>query len=116
MGLQAWTPREAQGWTFAGFVPFGLFALSNNIISWGLLALACSIIPYIGFLVLPVCWIYIGINGKRLAWQSRNFESREQFKKTMTAWDNAGGIMFIILILGLALSACFFYAALTNPE
>lgn len=115
-GLQAWTPKEAQGWTFAGFVPLGLFALSNNITSWGLLALACSIVPYIGIVVLPLCWIYIGINGKKLAWKLRKFESREQFKKTMAAWENAGGIMFIILILGLALSACFIYAAFTDPQ
>jgi hypothetical protein len=104
-GLQAWIPREARGWTFAGFVPLGLFALSNKINSWGLLALACSVIPYIGFLVLPVCWIYIGIHGKKLAWQLRRFENREQYKKTMAIWDTAGGIFFAIILFTIVLAA-----------
>jgi hypothetical protein len=97
-GPQRWAPREANGWTFAGFVGFGLFSFFNGIIVWGVIGLVCSIVPYIGWIGIVVYWIYIGVNGRKLAWQSRKFESLKQYKQVMAAWDTVGGVLFSILV------------------
>ena len=97
----------ATGWTFAGFIPFGIFALKNGIATWGWIGLACGIacfIPVLNFfggIGAIVYAIYIGINGKQLAWQNRQFASEQQYAETMKAWNMWG---IILLIVGIVLS------------
>jgi hypothetical protein len=85
-------PQEAQGWTFAGFVPWALFAFFNGINTWGAIGL---VLWFFGaYLVYS---IYMGIKGKELAWQGRRFDSIEQFNETMKAWNTWGIIMLCVI-------------------
>jgi hypothetical protein len=115
-GPQRWAPREVNGWTFAGFVGFGLFAFFNGIIIWGVIGLLCSIIPYIGCIGIMVYWVYIGINGRKLAWQSRRFESLKQYKQVMAAWDTAGGVLFSILVFIALVGIAVFISELNSSS
>lgn len=87
-------PPEASGWTFAGFVPFGLFSFNNGNSTWGIIGL---LLWFFGFSI--VYWVYVGITGKENAWRNRRFDSIAQYVETMRAW-NAWGIG--LLIAGIA--------------
>lgn len=91
-------PYQTQGWTFAGFVPFGLFAFVNGSVLWGVLYWLLSF-----FGVSLVYNIYVGIKGRELAWQSRRFDSLQQFEETMAAWNRWGIISLIasVLLIGI---------------
>jgi len=93
-------PPEASGCTFAGCVPFGLFAFVNGSVLWGVLGLV------LGWLGLPglVYVIYIGIQGRELAWRNRRFAGVEQYVSQMHAWHIAG---IVLLCLGLALTVVY---------
>jgi hypothetical protein len=95
-------PAPASGWTFAGCVPFGLFAFFNGSIVWGLVALLGGFIPYVGGVAWLVYLIYIGIQGRELAWRSRRFANVQQYVETMNAWNNWGlglGIFWIVSVI-----------------
>jgi hypothetical protein len=97
-GKDAIVPSEASGWTFAGFVPFGLFAFKHGLLWWGVIGiLAC--IPSLGIVLWLIYWIYIGVNGKKLAWRHRRFESAQQFRDTMRAWNMWGIILLPVTIV-----------------
>jgi len=91
-------PPEASGWTFAGFVPWGLFSFTNGNTTWGVIGLLLS---FFGFGM--VYWIYIGITGKENAWRNRRFNSVQEYMDTMAAWNKWGiglliaGVVFFIL-------------------
>ena len=105
-GPQAIAPLEAQGWTFAGCVPFGLFGFFNGMVGWGLVGLSGAVIPYIGCITVPLYFFNIGLNGKRLAWQSRRFESVEQYRRTMSDWSVWGTALFVIDLVLLLIMLC----------
>ena len=86
MGEGYAVPPFTQGWTFAGCLPFGLFAFLNNSTLWGVLGLGGMIISALQL----VYAIYVGIEGRKLAWKNRRFESVQQFEETMRAWNNWG--------------------------
>jgi hypothetical protein len=106
-------PPEASGWTFAGFVPFGLFSFLNGNSNMGILGAVGSVIGIVGL----VYAIMVGINGKESAWRNRRFNSIEEYTGTMRAWNNGGLILvglgcagillyfiFVFVIVGLAAS------------
>ena len=92
MGEGYLVPPHASGWTFAGFVPFGLFGFVNGLTVWGVVGL---IGHFIGILSI-IYWIYIGIQGKELAWKHRRFDSIQQYEETMRAWNTWGLVLFLV--------------------
>lgn len=101
-------PAEASGWTFAGFVPFGLFGFVNGSTLWGVLGL----VGYVIGILSIVYWIYIGVQGRELAWRNRRFDSLAQYTETMRVWNTwglvllaVGAILLVlyILLIGFAL-------------
>jgi hypothetical protein len=83
-------PPEASGWTWGGFVPFGLFGFMNNNTMWGVFGLLTWIL---GFQLIYS--IVVGVTGKQMAWKSRRFDSVEQYELTMKGWNTAGLFCFI---------------------
>lgn len=98
-------PPEASGWTFAGFVPFGLFSFNNGNSTWGLIGL---LLWFFGFSI--VYWIYIGITGRENAWRNRRFASRQEYMDTMRAWNNWGIGLLVASILFFVLYFVFVFA------
>ncbi|MCC7479290.1 zinc ribbon domain-containing protein [bacterium] len=99
MGTGYQAPPQATGWTFAGFVPWGLFSFFNGNNTWGAIGLGLSLF---GFYI--VYSIYIGIKGREMAWQERRFESVEQYEAVMKAWNSAG---LAVLLIGAGLIALY---------
>jgi hypothetical protein len=112
MGTTYPAPPFTQGWSFAGFVPFGAFAFTNGSSLWGAL---WWVLGFFGFSI--VYSIYVGIKGREMAWQGRRFDSIEQFEGTMKAWNTWGlvclivgaslillYIIFFVVIMGVAMS------------
>jgi hypothetical protein len=104
-------PPEAQGWTFAGCIPFGLFGFYNGSQLWGFVGLAGSIISLVGWIYA----IFIGIQGKQLAWQNRRFESMQQYLAVMRAW-NIWGIVVIAFSIVISILYFIFFMMLALSE
>lgn len=58
-----------------------------------LLILPASIIPFIGPLALA---IWFGFKGNQWAWESKDWESVEQFNEVQTNWVRVWLILFIL--------------------
>lgn len=96
MGEHHAIPPEATGWTFAGCIPFGIFAFANNSVVWGLVCLAGHLFP----IATLVYFIYIGIQGRELAWRNKRFHSIDEYRSSMRSWNRWG------LVIGGILTGC----------
>jgi hypothetical protein len=115
MGQNYPVPPEAAGWTFAGCIPFGLFAYFNGSVIWGLVAIPGGMVPYLGAIAGLVYFIYIGVQGRELAWRSRRFTSIQEYSETMRAWNMWGLIMVavnIVMVIGLFFLYALLFAAI----
>lgn len=89
-GPQAVIPAEIKGWNWGAFFLSWIWAIGNQ--TWiGLLAL----VPYVGFIMA----IILGVKGSEWAWQNRQWESVDQFKKVQGIWAKWGLIVFILSIV-----------------
>lgn len=91
-GMQGPVPPEveAMGWSWGGFGLNWIWGIGNRVY----IALL-AFIPCVNLFVA----IYLGIAGHKLAWQNRRFESVQQYKDTMKAWNTWGLIFFIVNIV-----------------
>ena len=103
MGEAYPVPPEAEGWTFAGFIPWGLFSFINGNTLWGILYWVSWLF---GLVLIYV--IYVGLYGKKQAWQQRRFDSLQQYVDTMTAWNTWGIVMLVFSLVGMVLYSLFF--------
>ena len=104
-------PPEMRRWNWGAFFLTLFWAPAMNQWIWFVLCL----IPYVS--VVPM--IYLAIKGNELSWQSRRWESLEQFNATQEVWKKwALGlfyawlgllIIFGIIIVIIAVSAPSFY-------
>lgn len=53
----------------------------------------------IGLLLYITIFVYMGLNGRKLAWENRKWKSLDQFLKTQRVWDVCGIIVFILTVL-----------------
>jgi hypothetical protein len=98
-------PEVAKGWTFGGIVPFGLFGFINGSPLWGAIGLVGSFFGIVGLVYL----VYIGIQGKQIAWQSRRFDSLQQYADTMRAWNTWGLILLLVWVVLMILYMVFVF-------
>lgn len=82
-------PPELAHWNWGAFFLGWIWALGmSNILAF----LLCFFLGTIGNVI-------VGIKGNEWAWQTKKFESVEQFKAIQHSWAVFGVILFIISIL-----------------
>lgn len=112
-------PAEAQGWSFVGLVPFGLFPMYNGMHSWGVAGLLLTALGF--FPLLFIIWplqlgymIYIGMKGKELAWRSRRFAALSDYQQTMQVWNVVGIAAGVIGAILLIVSIWYYFNAMSS--
>ncbi len=86
-------PPETQNMNFAGCLPCGIFAFLNGSALWGLITIAASLV------FGNLAGLILVIKGNEFAWQNRRFESRQQYRETMDAWNQWGKVWFIFSLV-----------------
>jgi hypothetical protein len=93
-------PPGVSGWSWGAFLLSWIWAISNK--TWfGLLSLT----PYVGILVA----LYLGVQGRELAWRNKRWESLEYFNQVQKRWSFWG----VTIVIGAA--ALGFVAAIAVP-
>jgi hypothetical protein len=114
-GQKSTVPPEiaAFKWNWGAFLMNWLWLCFHGMVLYGIGLLVVLIVlnsRHVGFLGLAIN-IYLGINGHKLAWKNRRFESIEQYKKVETAWMRWGialaiiGFLLVVAAIALLLPA-----------
>jgi hypothetical protein len=90
-GFSVVVPREISGWNWGAFLLPVIWGPFNEV--W----LALLVLLPGGSLVMP---IILGIKGNAWAWQSKYWDSIEQFKKTQHRWMIWGVLSLLIPVVG----------------
>lgn len=86
-------PEGIKGWSWGAFLLNWVWAIGNRT-WWGLLA----IIPYVGFGVA----IWLGLKGREMAWQARQWDGIEHFNRVQKKWSQWGvGIILASVVIGI---------------
>jgi hypothetical protein len=86
-------PEGVKGWSWGAFLLNWVWAIGNRT-WWGLLA----IIPYVGFGVA----IWLGLKGREMAWQARQWDSIDHFNRVQKKWSQWGvGITLAAVVIGI---------------
>ncbi|MGV8891720.1 MAG: hypothetical protein ACOH2K_01970 [Burkholderiaceae bacterium] len=94
-------PDGVKGWSWGAFLLNWVWAIGNRT-WWGLLAL----IPYVGLVVA----IWLGIQGREMAWKNRSWDSIEHFNRVQKKWSQWGiGLTLVVALIGFL--AAIFIAA-----
>lgn len=101
------TPSILNSWSWGGFFFGWLWAVFNGIY-WPLV----SLIPVIGTIAGLVIAIVLGINGNRMAWEKKTWQSVAHFEKTQKQWAIAALIVFSLSIVSVILIFVFAAAAI----
>ncbi len=96
-------------WSWAGFLSGIFWMCSHRLLYPALIWLALFIISFvakpIGNTVASIgdlcLYIYLGVNGNRLAWEHRRFESVEQFRTVQKIWVRVDLAFIVLGILGV---------------
>lgn len=102
-GQKSTVPPEIASykWSWGAFLLNWIWLCFHGMALWGIALLVFSFIPLVGL----IANIYLGINGHKLAWQNRRYDSIEQYKKVETAWMRWGigivlvGIAFFLMAI-----------------
>ncbi len=94
MGAGYGEPPEASGWTFAGFVPFGIYAFVMGNVMWGVIGLVTQLCGL--YLIYS---IFVGVQGKKLAWQGKRFASLEEYNQAQSTWNIVGVVCLAVGVL-----------------
>jgi hypothetical protein len=86
-------PPEARGWTFGGFVPYGIYAFVHGNVLLGIVSI----------FFWPIGQIIVCAMGRQMAWENRRFETVQQFYETMRTWNLIGLIFGILQVSGIEL-------------
>jgi len=93
----------AMGWCWGAFTFTWIWGLWNHV--WISLIVLVGLIPYIGWPVMFIVSIWLGIQGHLLAWQGGRFGSLQQFQDTMRVWNKWGLYFFwaVVVVVGMSL-------------
>jgi len=84
---QGAVPDGVRGWSWGAFLLGWIWAIGNR--TWiGLLCL----VPYVGFGVA----IWLGIQGREMAWKNGNWDSVEHFNRVQRSWSQWGIGLFCV--------------------
>ena len=118
-GQKSGVPYEIAGfkWNWPAFYFRWIWCFTHNLPVFGAIFLGLEIlsffVPFVGFAILGGA-IYLGINGHKLAWQNRQYDSVDHYIETETVWLRwflgvlIGG--FVLIIIGMSLMGAFFRA------
>ena len=103
-------PPEVQRWNGGAFFLTWIWAIGNRLWIWaliGIIASALSLIPSDNTVALGAAYTYqivvsivLGLKGNKWAWQSKKWNSVEQFQRTQRKWLNWG---MGLTLLGIAI-------------
>ncbi|MBU0606438.1 MAG: hypothetical protein KKI08_01075 [Armatimonadetes bacterium] len=83
---------EQMGWCWGGFGLNWIWGIGNRVF-----------LAFLVFIPVPLAslavQIWLGVAGHKMAWQNRRFDSMQQYKDTMKAWNLWGLIAFIASLL-----------------
>ncbi len=82
-------PDGVRGWSWGAFLLNWIWAIGNNV-WWGLLALT----PYLGLIIA----IWLGIQGRELAWKTGKWDSVEHFQRVQKQWSKWAVIITLSII------------------
>ena len=83
----------------------------NGSVLWGILGIVLNVFS-LGIIYI----IYIGIQGRDLAWRNRRFTNVQQFVETMNSWNTWGLVLGIMGIVGIVLYFVFVIALVAASE
>ncbi|MCH7541965.1 hypothetical protein IH981_04300, partial [Patescibacteria group bacterium] len=89
-GSTAVVPEEVKGWSWGAYFLNWIWGIANSV-WWSLL----MFVPFVNW-VMP---FVLGMKGKEWAWQAKQWESVEHFKKIQHKWDIAGIIIGVLALL-----------------
>jgi len=107
-GKASTIPAEIKGWNWGAFLLTWIWGIGNNV--WvSLIALVGSIVPIVA---IVMCFV-LGAKGNEWAWQSRRWDSIEQFRRTQSTWAKwgVGIVVGLVVVVLLVLAGIFFYDA-----
>lgn len=104
-GSGAIVPEEVKGWSWGGFFLTWLWGVFNGV--W--LSLLALIVPW------PVMNVVLGVKGRELAWQSKHWDSVEQFRSTQKKWDIWGVIISLLIIPAIIVILVLTVVVAINP-
>lgn len=93
-------PLCYENWNWGAFC-FGIIWSTCHKLYWPLLCL----IPIIGLFAYPVILFILGANGNKYAWEKYQHTATE-FDIQQRKWSKAAGIVCLIILLLLVLTAC----------
>lgn len=91
------------GWSWGAFmfdIPF-LVGIRKYVYLWWYLL---GVIPFVNILFVLVFKIWMGARGRALAAVSPQFASEAEFQGFMKAIDHAGGILFVVALIVIAIA------------
>ena len=106
------TEKPRLGWTFTGFIPWGLFGFLYGATFLGIIGLTQQILLFTNQMEKPF-WgtagtilsffyiLYIGFMGRKIAWKKRKWPNAEAFNSVMRRWEGWGIAFFIFNIVML---------------
>lgn len=103
-GKDAVIPEEIRGWNWGAFLLNWIWGIGNKV--W--ISLLCFV-PFVNW-VMP---FVLGAKGNEWAWQSKDWNNIEHFKKTQRAWMWWGvGILCVSLVIAaLAVAISLLYSS-----
>ncbi len=107
-------PDELKKFNWGAFLTGWIWGLGNNvrIALWTLIGLL-SFIPVLGILVAFAVFafqIWLGINGNKLAWESKQWNSIEQFNDVQKKWAMWSAIVVVGIPFVISFVISFVYS------
>lgn len=98
-GSNAVVPPEINRWNWGAFLLTWIWGIGNSTFIAFLM-----FVPFVNFIM----WFVLGAKGSAWAWQNKQWDSVEDFKRTQRKWAMAGAI---VAVAGVLLAAGMFMAA-----
>jgi hypothetical protein len=100
-GMKSSVPYEVEtmGWNWGGCIWGWIWLCAHGMAALGILLLLAGFIPIVGLLTGIGSAIYLGINGYKLAWQNRRFDSVEHLREVENKWKIAAVIWVVFCFL-----------------
>lgn len=91
--------RYLSKWSWSGFlIPF-IWGFGNRLPLLGIVFFLMTFIPVINVLFLLVIGVYLGLKGRRVAWDKGKFKNFEEFRERNNTIDNLSFALFLIGIV-----------------